>query len=559
VETQQLIFGLIGGIGLFFIGMRFMSEGLQKAAGDRMRRILETLTNNRIVAVFVGLTVTSIIQSSSATSVMTVSFANAGLMTLQQAIGVVLGANIGTTITAQIIAFNIHHYALPAIGLGVGLRLFAKSPKWRSIGEVIMGFGMLFFGLSLMKDAMGPLKDYPMIKEIFIKFDGNPLLGVLVGTIFTLMMQSSSVTIGITMALATSGLLSFYGSIALILGDNIGTTITAQLSSIGTNTIARRTAQAHSMFNLIGVCYILLLFPYFLKFVNWSTPGNPDLMITTAEQVERFGLELGDKPYIARHIAMAHTLFNIINTIIFLPLLGVLARIASWMVPQRKGDEEFHLVYLNTKFVDSSPMAIEQARNETVRMGKISLAMLDEVMEAFSNNNSKKLDSARKKEGIIDLLQREIITFLVRTSQGSLSPEDSKEINSIIHMTDNIERIGDHAENLCNLVERKDRLKLPFTDTATNDIREIYVANREFLELVLNGIQKKDHRIKPEADTYEERINQLEDTMREAHIQRLNDGVCEVDSGLVFIDMLTNFEKIGDHAFNIAEAVVGIK
>jgi len=559
VETQQLIFGLIGGIGLFFIGMRFMSEGLQKAAGDRMRRILETLTNNRIVAVFVGLTVTSIIQSSSATTVMTVSFVNAGLMTLRQGIGVVLGANIGTTITAQIIAFKIHHYALPAIGLGVGFRLFAKSPKWKSIGEVIMGFGMLFFGLALMKDAMNPLKDSPMVREIFVKFDGNPFLGVLVGTIFTMMMQSSSVTIGITMALASSGLLSFYGSIALILGDNIGTTITAELASIGTNTAAKRTARAHTLFNVIGVCYILLLFPYFLKLVDRLTPGNPDLLITTATQTERFGMELGDKPYIARHIAMAHTLFNVVNNLLFLPLLGVLARIATLMVPQRKEDEEFHLVYLNTKFVDSPPMAIEQARNETVRMGKISLAMFDEVMEAFFNNNAKGLDQVRKKEGIVDLLQREIISFLVRTSQGSLSPEDSKEINSIIHMVDNIERIGDHAENLCNLVERKARLKLPFTEIAMNDIREIYTVNREFLELVIDGIQRKNRRIKPEADIYEERINSLEDTMREEHIKRLNNGICEVDSGLVFIDIITNFEKIGDHTFNIAEAVVGIK
>ena len=308
METQQLIFGLIGGIGLFFIGMRFMSEGLQKAAGDRMRRILETLTNNRVVAVFVGLTVTSIIQSSSATTVMTVSFVNAGLMSLQQAIGVVLGANIGTTITAQIIAFKIHHYALPAIGLGVGLRLFAKNPKWRSIGEVIMGFGMLFFGLSLMKDAMSPLKDSQVVRELFIQFDGNPLLGVLVGTIFTVLMQSSSVTIGITMALASSGLLSFYGSVALILGDNIGTTITAQLASIGTNTTARRTAQAHTMFNVIGVVYVLLLMPYFLKLIDWLAPGNPDFLISTAAQTERFGMELGDNPYIARHIAMAHSL-----------------------------------------------------------------------------------------------------------------------------------------------------------------------------------------------------------------------------------------------------------
>jgi phosphate:Na+ symporter len=256
---------------------------------------------------------------------------------------------------------------------------------------------------------------------------------------------------------------------------------------------------------------------------------------------------------------MAHTLFNVVNNLLFLPLLGILARIATWMVPQKKIDEEFHLVYLNTKFVDSPPMAIEQARNETVRMGKIALSMLDEVMEAFFKNNPKGLDQVRKKEGIVDMLQREIISFLVKTSQGSLTPKNSQEINSIIHMADNIERIGDHAENLCNLTERRTRLKLPFTDVAINDIREIYAANREFFDFVITGIQKKNRRIKPQADGYEERINQLEDTMREGHIKRLNDGVCEVDSGLVFIDMITNFEKIGDHTFNIAEAVVGIK
>ncbi len=216
--TEELIFRLIGGLGLFFIGMRFMSEGLQRASGDRLRRILEALTNNRVVAILVGLGVTSIIQSSSATTVMTVSFVNAGLMTLQQAIGIVLGANVGTTVTAQIIAFKIHHYGLPAIGLGVGLRLFARSERWRSLGEVIMGFGMLFYGLALMKNAMTPLKDYPMVRELFLKFDGNPLLGVLVGALFTVIMQSSSVTIGVTMTLAASGLLSFQGALALGLG-----------------------------------------------------------------------------------------------------------------------------------------------------------------------------------------------------------------------------------------------------------------------------------------------------------------------------------------------------
>jgi phosphate:Na+ symporter len=556
---KELIFGLTGGLGLFFIGMRFMSEGLQKAAGDRLRKILETLTNNRVVGALVGLAVTSIIQSSSATTVMAVSFVNAGLMTLNQAIGIVLGANIGTTVTAQIIAFKIHHYALPAIGLGVGLRLFAKGDRWRFIGEVIMGFGMLFYGLALMKGAMEPLKDSPVVREFFVKFDGNPLFGVLIGTIFTMMMQSSSVTIGVTMTLAASGLLSFYGAVALGLGGNIGTTITAQMASIGTNTAARRTAQAHTLFNVIGVIYVLLLFPYFLQVVDVFTPGKPDFFITTAAEARMSGMAFGDKPYIARHIANAHTLFNLVNTLVFLPFMGTLTRISNWIIPQRKTEEEFHLVYLDGKVVDIPSIAIEQARSETVRMGAVSLAMVDGVMEAFFANTTKGLELVRKKEDVVDLLQREIISFLVRTSQSPLSPDNSKEINSIIHMVNNIERVGDHTENLCNLVERKVRSNLPFTEKATEDIREIYSVSREFLMLVINGIREKKRSVIPEADAFERRINHLEDTMREGHIERLNNGICMVDPGLVFIDMLTSFEKIGDHCFNIAEAVAGIK
>jgi phosphate:Na+ symporter len=480
-------------------------------------------------------------------------------MTLNQAIGIVLGANVGTTVTAQIIAFKIHHYALPAIGVGVGLRLFAKGDRWRFIGEIIMGFGMLFYGLALMKGAMEPLKDSPVVREFFIKFDGNPLFGVLAGTILTMMMQSSSVTIGITMALAASGLLSFYGAVALGLGGNIGTTITAQLASIGTNTSARRAAQAHTLFNVIGVIYILLLFPYFITLVDWLTPGAPDFIVKTAAEAKRFGMELGDKPYISRHIAIAHTLFNVVNALVFLPLLGALARVSSWIIPQRREEEEFHLVYLDAKFLESPPLAIEQARSETVRMGEVSLTMVDGVMEAFFANTTKGFEQVRKKEDVVDLLQREIISFLVRTSQSPLSPDNSKEINSIIHMVNNIERVGDHTENLCNLVERKVRSNLPFTEMATEDMREIYSVSREFLQLVINGIREKNRYVKPEADTFEKRINYLEDTMREGHIQRLNNGICKVDPGLVFIDMLTSFEKIGDHCFNIAEAVAGIK
>jgi len=559
MPIRDVIFQLVGGLGLFFIGMRFMSEGLQKAAGERLRRILGLLTNNRVVATMVGLMVTAIIQSSSATTVMTVSFVNAGLMTLRQALGVVLGANIGTTVTAQIIAFKIHHYALPALGIGVGLRLFSKSGRWRSLGEVIMGFGMLFFGLSLMKEAMEPLKASPMVREAFVKFDGSPLLGVLVGTIFTVLMQSSSVTVGIVMTLAASGLLSFKGAVALVLGDNIGTTVTAQLAATGGNTAAKRTAWSHTMFNVIGVIYVLILMPYFLKLVDLLSPGPADFVVRTASEAATFGVSVGDKPFIARHIANAHTLFNVTNTLVFLPILTVLEKITSFIVPQRIEPEGYHLLYLNPDIVSSTPIALEEARKETHRMMTLTRKMLGLTVDAFAKGDLGNLEEVEKLENVVDMLQREITNFLVQITQNSLTLETSREINSLINIVNNTERIGDHAELLAKLTERKQRLKLTFTSQAEQDIYEIAKVVDEFLGLVIDGVAKDNKDILPFASAIESRINEMEDTMREAHIQRLNAGVCSVDAGLIFIDMLTSFEKIGDHCYNIAEALAGLK
>lgn len=559
MTTRDMIFQLIGGLGLFFMGMRFMSEGLQKAAGEKLRRILGLLTNNRVVATLVGLVVTAIIQSSSATTVMTVSFVNAGLMTLRQALGVVLGANIGTTVTAQIIAFKIHQYALPALGIGVGLRLFSKSGHYKSLGEVIMGFGMLFFGLTLMKEAMEPLKASPLVKDAFVKFDGSPLLGVLVGTIFTVLLQSSSVTVGIVMTLAASGLLSFKGAVALVLGDNIGTTVTAQLAAAGGNTAAKRTAWSHTMFNVLGVTYILALFPYFLKIVDLLSPGPADLVAVTATEATTYGVSVGDKPFIARHIANAHTLFNVINTLVFLPLLWVLEKITSIIVPHKRELEGYHLLYLDFDIVSSTPIALEEARKEIHRMMSLARKMLSLFMNAFTKGTLSDLEEVEKLENVVDMLQREITNFLVQMTQHSVSLETSREINSFINIVNNIERIADHAELLAKLAERKQRLRLTFSKEAESDINEIYKVVDEFTAFTINSIENKRKDVLAMASALETRINEMEDTMREAHIKRLNAGICSVDAGLIFIDMLTSFEKIGDHCFNIAEAIAGVK
>jgi phosphate:Na+ symporter len=557
--NQKLIFGLMGGLGLFLFGMKIMSEGLQKIAGNRMRKILASLTNNRIVGALVGIAVTAMVQSSSATTVMVVGFVNAGLMSLVQSIGVILGANIGTTVTAQLIAFKITKYALPAIGIGAALKLFTQNRKWSYAGEILLGFGLLFFGLSVMKSAFDPLKASEEFRQLFMVVGNNHLLGVLIGAVLTIIVQSSSATIGITLALASSGLLSFDASVALILGENIGTTITANLAAIGTNLAARRTAFVHFLFNSLGVCYMLVLFPFFLQFISAMTPGDADFVIQTQEQVARMGGEVGDKPFIARHIANTHTMFNIVNTIIFLPLVGLLAKLSTFAVRGREEDVEFHLKYLDNRVLSTPPIALAQARSETRRMAQIAQEMVNETFLFLQDNDLKRVSGLQKKEDLTDILQKEITDFLVALSQKSLDREDSKEIASMMNMINDLERVGDHCENLWTLNQRKLDQRITFSDVAINGIAKISQLTSGFLTTIITALNQKDKEVFDEAQRLEDAIDDLEEKLRNNHIKRLNTGECTVNSGLIFIDMLHNFEKIGDHTFNLAKAVVGKK
>ena len=559
ILNQKLIFGLMGGLGLFLFGMKIMSEGLQKIAGSRMRKILSALTNNRIVGTLIGIAVTAMIQSSSATTVMVVGFVNAGLMSLVQSIGIILGANIGTTVTAQLIAFKITKYALPAIGIGVGFKLFTKNKKWSYFGEILLGFGLLFFGLSVMKHAFDPLKTSDEFRQLFMIVGDNHLVGVMIGAILTMIVQSSSATIGITIALATSGILSFDASVALILGENIGTTITANLAAIGTNLAARRTAFAHFLFNSLGVCYMLLFFPFFLNFISSMTPGDADFVIQTQDQVARMGGELGDKPFIARHIANTHTMFNIVNTIIFLPLVGLLAKISTVVIRGSDEEIEFHLKYLDNRVLSTPPIALAQARSETRRMAQIAREMVDETLLFLQDNDLKKIPGLEKKEDLTDVLQKEITDFLVKLSQKSITQESSQEVASMMNMVNDLERVGDHCENLWTLNQRKLDQKITFSEIAMSEISEISDLTREFLATIIQALEDKNTGIFEEAHRLEDGIDDIEERLRKNHIKRLNTGECTVNSGLIFIDMLHNFEKIGDHTYNFAKAVVGKK
>jgi phosphate:Na+ symporter len=549
-----------GGLGLFLFGMKIMSEGLQKVAGKKMRQVLSIVSNNRLVGCGVGAMVTAVIQSSSATTVMLVGFVDAGLMTLTQAVGVILGANIGTTITAQLIAFRITAYALPAIAIGVLLKFFLGRKKWIYVGDVLLGFGLVFYGLVTMKSGFAPLRESESFLSFLTTFQANSLSGLLlciiIGTIITMILQSSSATVGITMALAMQGLLNFETSVALILGDNIGTTITAELASIGANINAHRTARAHTLFNLIGVFLIVLFFPIFLKLVHFITAsimqfGPPDLIVND------------ERPNIARYIANAHTLFNIINAAIFLIALPYLVKIAVWLTPGKEERNELdglhHIKYMDTKFVDTPSIALTQARAEIVRMGEAVQVMFNDVIHSLKDRKIKELAKWRKREFALDVLQREVTQFLVRVTQGSISPDESKEIRSLLRMANNLERVGDAVEDVAEMIEKLFDRNLTLSQEGMRDYEEISNEIWMFLDLVVNAILHENRAVMAKARICEDTINNMEEKMKGSHLTRLQNGVCGIDSGIIFVNILAAFEKMGGFCFNIAQAVAGLK
>ena len=559
---MMIIFQSLGGLGLFLFGMKIMSEGLQKVAGNKMRKILRLVSNNRFVGCGVGALVTSVIQSSSAATVMLVGFVDAGLMTFVQATGVVLGANIGTTVTAQLIAFKITAYALPAIAAGVLLKFFLGRRKWIYVGDVLLGFGLIFFGLATMQDGFAPLKDHPSFVALFTRFNADNILSIslciLVGTIMTMILQSSSATIGVTMALASQGLLNFEASVALILGDNIGTTITAQLASIGSSINARRTARAHAIFNVLGVLLIISFFPWFLKMVIWVTRtmmdvGTPNLLVH------------GEHPNIGRYIANAHTFFNVISAIFFLIFLKYLVQITYWLVPEKKGEGEGaidalrHIKYIDSKYIDTPSVAIVQARAEIVRMGEAVQLMFNDVVHSFRDGNMEDLSKWRQREDIIDSLQKEITQFLTNVMQERISPEESKEIASLMRMANNLERAGDGVENIAQLIEELHEQNLHLSEGGMHDYELISAEVGKFLDLIVDAVQKEDQDVMVQAQKLEDEIDRMREDMRGNYIMRLQSGMCTVDPGLILVDMLTSFEKIGDFCYNVAQAVAGLK
>lgn len=559
MQYEVVVFQALGGLGMFLFGMKLMSEGLQKVAGDRMRRFLEMVSSNRWIGATVGMGVTALVQSSSLTTVTVVGFANAGLMNITQAVGVILGANVGTTITAQIIAFKVTHMALLCIFFGTVLRFFAKRRRWKYVGEVLMGLGLLFYGMDLMKSGFKPLRTDPDFIAFFTRFDASDTVGVLlcvtIGTVLTMILQSSSATVGITIALASQGLLNLPGSVALILGDNIGTTITAQLAAIGSSINARRAANAHTLFNVFGVLIMVAIFHPFLEIISFATRmmgvGPAELVVAN------------EKPNIARYIANSHTLFNVINALFFLLMLPVLVKAAIKVTPGK--DKAMSLAdlgkpkYLDKKFLDNPSVALTQARDETVRMTEIAQTMFHQVTEVLHTRKLAPLSRWRQSEDALDNLQREITEFLVGISQGAITEEESREMASLMRMANNVERFGDAVENVAELIEEMIEENLQLTTEGMRDYDEIRNQVAKFIELVMRSMKERDRDVMDTAQKIEDSIDEMRERMRNNHVSRLRSGTCTVDPGLVFVDMLSNFEKMGDYLYNVSQGVAGIR
>lgn len=532
---KELLFGLVGGLALFLFGMQLMGDGLQKAAGDRMRRILEVLTGVPVVGVLVGTLVTSIIQSSSATTVMVVGFVNAGLMTLKQAIGVIMGANIGTTVTAQLIAFKISHFIFPIIAVGFGLYFLGRRKSTKYIGQVILGFGILMLGMDSMSDAMKPLRAYQGFHDFMTTFGHIPLLGVAIGILVTVLVQSSSASIGILIALASEGLIPLDSAIPILLGTNIGTCITAVLASIGTNLTARRAALAHVMFNVFGTLFALVLLPFFMKMV----------------------LAISPEADIARQIANAHTSFNVFNTLVFLPAINLFTEFIKRLSPGREEVVTKGPIYLDERMLTTPGIALSLATKEIIRMANMAEQNVQDAMNGFFQSDEKKLHQVFEREQVIDELESAITTYLAKLSQYEMSPPLSRRHTGLLHAVNDIERVGDHAENIAQMAAGRIEDNLPFSEQAIEELTQMHELVQNTFQRSIQALQQDNPEMAHQVGHHERRIDSIERELRKSHIGRLNAGRCFPASGVVFLDIISNLERVGDHSYNIAQVVLG--
>lgn len=537
MDWQSMLFEFLGGLGLFLFAIKYMGDGLQKAAGDRLRELIDRFTTNPLMGVLVGIVVTVLIQSSSGTTVIVVGLVSAGFMTLRQAIGVIMGANIGTTVTAFIIGLDVGAYSYPILMLGAILLFFFKKSSIQNIGQIVFGFAGLFIGLEMMGDGMKPLREWDAFIDLTVSFSDHPILGVVAGTIFTVIVQSSSATVGILQELYAGQLIELDGALPVLFGDNIGTTITAILAALAASVTARRAAAAHVIFNLIGSIIFLLILPLFVNYVEWISG-----ILNIEERMQ---------------IAFAHGTFNVINTLIQLPFVGVIAYIVTKIVPGEDRAIEFGAKHLDKSLIEQSPsIALGQAKQEIVRMGEFAVNGLQESMNFLLTSDTKHVGMTVQLEDAINNLDRVTTEYLVQLSKEALSRIDSRLHHSLLENIRDIERIGDHFENLVELIQARESNRVKFSDEAMAELKEMYELVLDTVSEAILALDKQSKDFAREVLSKEDRIDELERVLRKRHIYRLNKGECSGSAGILYADIISNLERIGDHAVNIAESII---
>ncbi|WP_051287640.1 Na/Pi cotransporter family protein [Alkalicoccus chagannorensis] len=525
-----------GGLAIFLFGIKYMGDGLQKVAGDKLRDMLDKFTSNPVMGVITGITVTVALQTSTGTTVLAIGLVNAGFMSLRQAIGVIMGANIGTTVTAFIIGLNIADYALPILAVGTLLIFFFKNKKANNFGQVFFGFGALFYGLNLMGDGLRPIREVEAFADLTVSMSQNPMLGVLIGTIFTVSVQSSTAAIGLLQQLFAEGAIGIDAALPVLFGDNIGTTITAVLASLGASLAAKRAALTHVIFNVVGTVLVLIIIQPYISFIVFLQDA----------------LELNAR----MTIAWAHGIFNVSNVLIQLPFVGVLAFIVTKLLPGRETVIEYKAQHLDpTLITQSSSIALTQAKRETLRMGELSVQGLHESAQFVRTNQNRHAELANQFEDAINNLDKKITEYLTKISTNSLSANDSRLHSMLMDTVRDIERVGDHMENIVELKEYQITNKVKLSESAVEDLEQMFTLTISTLEEAMEALDHDDNEKARSAILKEEEIDKMERQLRKKHIRRLNDGLCDGSAGIVFVDMISNLERIGDHSVNIAEAV----
>lgn len=534
---MDIAIGIMGGLGLFLYGMNLMGDGLQKSAGSKLKRIIELLTSNVIMGVLVGMVVTMVIQSSSATTVMVVGFVNAGIMSLPQAIGVIMGANIGTTITAQLVSLDVDFLAPVALGIGIVIYMFSNKPKHKNIAEILIGFGILFTGMDFMKEAVKPLAGYQGFTDMLLSFGHHPILGVLMGFAITAIVQSSSASMGMLIALASQGLIPITAALPILYGENIGTCVTSLISSIGASRNARRAAIMHLTFNVLGS----MIFMFILS--------KPIVAIVTAI----------DPTDAARQIANAHTLFNILNVIVLLPFNKLIVKLALKLVPETKGeqdDDDKVVKYIDDRMIETPSIALANIVKETLRMGEKSKESLNAAMDGIVDKSKEKIELSFKREKLINELQKSILNYLLKLSKASLNEDSRETVDALFNTVNDIERIGDHAENIAELAKDIVDLEISFSDVGIGELKDMYNKVVSTYTYALEAMRTSNVELACKVIKMEEQVDMMEKLCRANHMNRLNSSSCSIESGVIYLDIISNLERVSDHAVNIAQQVI---